>query len=62
MFYMSPKKVPNANPIGNKVGRKATAVICILTIITLVVFTSNFCGTKTQVRADSVKGIGVGIY
>ena len=75
MRYMSLRKAPNkiferivglrvrlAYPISHYVGRKSIAIICILTIVTLVAFTSNFVSITNLVRADTVKGIGVGIY
>jgi hypothetical protein len=52
-----------ASPIGNNLGRKAIFVsICILIFVTLVAFMGNFGSINTIVRADSIKGIGVGIY
>jgi hypothetical protein len=47
----------------NQVKRKTMfAAICILTLITLVTFIDDFGPTKSVVKADSVIGIGVGIY
>jgi hypothetical protein len=75
MFWESLRKVPDkinegivnlvplAIPIGNPVHRKVIlAATCILTIVILGAITGNFGSIKSLVRADSVKGIGVGIY
>ena len=56
-------RVPLSTTIGNRVHRKAIfAAICILTIVFLGTIIENFSSTKTVAYADSVKGIGAGIY
>jgi hypothetical protein len=56
-------KAPLANPISNHIKRKAIfAAICILTVIVLSTLTNNIGSINNTVKADSVKGIGAGIY
>jgi hypothetical protein len=57
------QKVTFTKPTGNHFNRKTTfAAICILTIIALSTIIEDFSSNKSVVQADSVKGIGVGIY
>lgn len=57
------QKVTFTKPTGNHFNRKTSfAAICILTIIVLSSVIQDFASNKSVVQADSVKGIGVGIY
>ena len=76
MIFRSLSKAPNkinkrlinlnvslAAPISKHVQKKSTlALICILTIVILGTITGNFGSIKSIAYANSVKGIGVGIY
>jgi hypothetical protein len=72
MIHMSIKKVPNKiiervvnlkAQLAVPPGKKAIfSVICTLIIVTLVAFPGIFGSNQILVHADSVKGIGVGIY
>jgi hypothetical protein len=56
-------KVFFATPAHNNIKRKTIfAAICILTLITLITVIEDFGPVKSVVKADSVIGIGVGIY
>jgi hypothetical protein len=56
-------KAPFATPAHNHLKRKTIfAAICILTLITLITIIGDFGPAKSVVKADSVIGIGVGIY
>ncbi len=48
--------------IGKHGGKAILAVTCILTLVILIAFIGNFGSTKSLVLADTVKGVGVGIY
>ncbi len=50
-------------PIHNHIKRKTIfASICILTLIALIILTGDFGPAKSFAKADSVVGVGVGIY
>ncbi len=52
-----------ASPLHNIIKRKTIfATICILTLLSLTTFIEDFGPGKSIVKADSVIGIGVGIY
>jgi hypothetical protein len=55
---MTPK-IPNGNHLSKKT---IFAAICILSIICLSTIIEDFSSDKSVVQADSVKGIGAGIY
>jgi hypothetical protein len=56
-------KATFASPIHNNIKRKTIfATICILTLLALITFIEDFEPVKSIVKADSVVGIGVGIY
>jgi hypothetical protein len=56
-------KISFANPAHNNVKRKTIfATICILTLLALLTVIENFSPSNSFVKADSVIGIGVGIY
>lgn len=56
-------KAPFVAPTHNHLKRKTIfAAICILTLITLILVIEDFSPIKSVVKADSAKGIGVGIY
>lgn len=56
-------KTSCAIPAHNHVKRKIIiAVICVLTLIALIVSIKDFGSINSVVKADSVIGIGVGIY
>lgn len=56
-------KAPFVAPTHNHLKRKTIfAAICILTLITLIIVIDDFSPIKSIVKADSVIGIGVGIY
>jgi hypothetical protein len=46
----------------NSNSKVLTATLCLLTIVVLSTITGGFGSFKSIVRADSVKGVGVGIY
>jgi hypothetical protein len=54
-----PPTIPNSSHFNKKT---IFAAICILTIIALSTTIEDFSSNKSVVQADSVKGIGVGIY
>lgn len=56
-------KAPISTQTHNQVKRKTIfAAICILTLITLITVIEDFSPINNVVKADSVIGIGVGIY
>jgi len=56
-------KSPFATPTHNQIKRKTIfAAVCILTLIALITVIEDFGPVKSVVKADSVIGIGVGIY
>ena len=56
-------KASIAIPAHNLIKRKTIfAAICILILITLITVIEDFSPAKSVVKADSVIGIGVGIY
>lgn len=56
-------KVPSDNRISNRVNRRAVfATICIILVANLVTNIRNSGSNKTVTYANSIRGMGVGIY
>jgi len=56
-------KMPFANRIGNRVQKRAIfTTICIVLVVILGTFIRNSASSRNVVYANSVRGVGVGIY
>jgi len=56
-------KMPFANRIGNRVHRRAVfTIMCIVLVVILGTIIGNSASSKNVAYANSVRGVGVGIY